>query len=559
MEAADVRTWNRMIGVIFRKPQESMVEEFFELFKTPWEPVREGGVYDVVLTTNPGVSVPPARLLLAFCSGPMSLDDQNGIRIHSLVNGGDVEWKNSRIPVYGRLATFVENREPVVCRKGIEATESEPDFAGRSIFRIGYDLFDEIEHLLLRGQPVENARIPTIEMHISMLRQWILGTGIPLVEIPPSPLGYDFITCLTHDIDFMGIRDHVFDHSMFGFVYRSLIPKYLKGLDKKTAAARYRKNLRALLSLPLVQTGILPDFWYPLEKYPEVEKERKSTFFFIPFKNRSGGTPAGNHEKYRAARYDVGKHTNPIRGLKRQGREIGLHGIDAWKDAQKGKEEIGVIRRITGEDRIGVRMHWLFFSDDTPRHLEEAGARYDSTLGYNEAVGYRSGTTQVFRLPGTKNLYELPLHAQDTAMLYPGRMGMSESVAIDLCGKLIGDFRAHGGAFTINWHDRSLAPERNWDAAYLELLRMLTRERTWFATGGEAVHWFEKRRACRFDASAPVAAVPNVTLGGPGTEDGPPVTLRVHRPISSDGETARFEDYCIDHNRNFVPSIPADL
>jgi len=159
-----------MIGVISKNEQKAVVEEFFELFKVPWEPVREGGVYDVVFTTDPGVSIPHARLVLAFFSGPMSLDDQIGIRIHSLVNGGDVEWKNSRIPVYGRLATFAENREPVVCRKGNWATESDSGFAGRIILRLGYDLFDEVDHLLRRGQPVGNARIPTVEMHISMLR-----------------------------------------------------------------------------------------------------------------------------------------------------------------------------------------------------------------------------------------------------------------------------------------------------------------------------------------------------------------------------------------------------
>ena len=137
-------------------------------------------------------------------------------------------------------------------------------------------------------------------------------------------------------------------------------------------------------------------------------------------------------------------------------------------------------------------------------------------------------------------------------------MGLSESEAIELCGKLIGDFRTHGGAFTINWHDRSLSPERNWDAAYLELLRMLTRERTWFATGGEAVHWFEKRRACRFDTSASVDGVPNVTLEGPAIKNVPPVTLRVHHPISPGVETTRFEDYCIGQNCSFDQGIPAE-
>jgi len=134
---------------------------------------------------------------------------------------------------------------------------------------------------------------------------------------------------------------------------------------------------------------------------------------------------------------------------------------------------------------------------------------------------------------------------------------MPESEAIDLCGKLIGDFRAHGGVFTINWHDRSLAPERNWDAAYFELLRTLTGERTWFATGGEAVRWFEKRRACRFDASAPVDGVPDVTLEGPATGDGPPVTMRVHRPKSQGVEPMRFQDYCIGQARNSGVAVPA--
>lgn len=535
-----------MIGVLYREHQKAMVEEFFELFKTPWEPYRLGRGYEVVLSTHPSASVLSVPLLLAFCPETMPLDDQIGIQINSCSEGGEIEWKNSRIPVYGRLATFAENRKHVVCRIGSDSTGRQVEFPGRIIYRLGFDLFEEIGHLLRTGQPVEKARIPTLDKHIYMLRQWILEAGIPLVEIPPSPHGFDFITCLTHDIDFMGIRDHVFDHTMFGFIYRAMFPTYSRGLDWKKAAARYLKNLRALISLPLVQAGFLPDFWYPLGKYPEVEKERKSTFFFIPFENRPGKSPTGNPGKFRAARYDVRKHSGPIRQLKKQGQEVGLHGIDAWKDARIGKEEFGAIRRITGDELIGVRMHWLYFSEDAPRHLEEAGARYDSSLGYNDAVGYRSGTTQVFRLPGTKNLYELPLHAQDTAMFFRGRMGMSESGAIGLLGNLIGDFRTFGGVFTVNWHDRSLAPERNWDTAYLELLRLLLNERTWFATGGEAVDWFEKRRACRFGALTSIDGVPKVTFEGPAVGGGPPVTLRVYRSMSSRAQQAHYQDYCID-------------
>ena len=39
-------------------------------------------------------------------------------------------------------------------------------------------------------------------------------------------------------------------------------------------------------------------------------------------------------------------------------------------------------------------MHWLYFDQNSPKTLENAGANYDSTVGYNETVGYRAGTAQ---------------------------------------------------------------------------------------------------------------------------------------------------------------------
>lgn len=519
-----------MIGVISHKEQKWMVEEFFELFKTPWEHWRGDGNYDVVITTDADAPVPAANLTIAFFPKETDFDRRNDIRVFRRENGGDIAWGGSGVPLYGEMVSFPELHNPFLSLQCGETVGREIDVQGRRVFRIGYDLFEEIGHLLRHGQPVDKARVPTLELHISMLRKWILDSGNPLFEIPPAPYGYDFITCLTHDIDFMGIRDHRFDHTMFGFAYRSLIPKYLKGLDRKSAGARYRKNLRALLSLPLVHMGLLPDFWYPLDRYLEAEREKKSTFFFVPFKDRPGATRGGSPSRYRATRYDLGLYKEPIRSLARRGCEVGLHGIDAWRDFRKGREELESIRGITGERKIGVRMHWLYFSARTPKYLEEAGVYYDSTLGYNETVGFRSGTTQVFRLPGTSGVFELPLHVQDTAMLFPGRMGISESRAFALCEKLVGDIGEHGGVFTINWHDRSLAPERNWDILYLALLGLLQGKRTWFATAGEAVGWFEMRRSIRFVPSRIAGGVPEVRMGPAGPANGPPAALRAHRP-----------------------------
>ena len=539
-----------MIGVACRSGQEHAVEEFFELFKTPWEAFAGNGNHEVVITTDPGIEVPPAKLTIVFGSSATRFDLQEGIFPLSREEQVEFEWIGLRVPIYRMLAAFPGAADPILPTREGKSVGVVREQSGRTILRIGYDLFDEVDHLLQRGQPAEKAQIPTMDLHIAMLRSWILRAGIPVAEIPPVPFGYDFATCLTHDIDFMGIRDHKFDHSMFGFIYRSLVPKYLKGLDRKTARARYWKNLRAVISLPLVHAGIIPDFWYPLDRYAQVEEGLKSTFFFIPFPNRHGKASAGDAPRYRAARYDVARYREPIRSLVQGGLEADLHGIDSWRDSKAGREELEAIRGITGEEKIGVRMHWLYHSDETPSRLEEAGFYFDSSLGYNEAVGYRNGTSQVFRLPGTAGVFELPLHLQDTAMFYPGRMNLTEPQAMALCRRLVDNFKEHGGVFTINWHDRSLAPERNWDVAYKQLLGMLRMQRTWFATAKEAVAWFEMRRSLRFGPSGIAGGVPEVKMGPVGPAKGPPATLRVHRPAESWGDRGSlpglFTEYPLD-------------
>ena len=54
-----------------------------------------------------------------------------------------------------------------------------------------------------------------------------------------------------------------------------------------------------------------------------------------------------------------------------------------------------------------------------PRGPGKIRSVYDSTIGYNETVGYRAGTTQPYRPLAASRLLELPLHVMDTALFYP--------------------------------------------------------------------------------------------------------------------------------------------
>ena len=133
---------------------------------------------------------------------------------------------------------------------------------------------------------------------------------------------------------------------------------------------------------------------------------------------------------------------------------------------------------------LGVRMHWLFFDENSPSVLDRAGFTYDSTVGYRETVGYRAGTTQAYAPPGVTNLLELPLHVMDTALFYPSYLNLGEEEAERVVSRLMDDAERFGGALTINWHDRSIAPERLWDDFYLKLLRELKSRGAWLPTAG---------------------------------------------------------------------------
>ena len=196
-------------------------------------------------------------------------------------------------------------------------------------------------------------------------------------------------------------------------------------------------NWVALLSLPLVFLGLVPDLWRPFEDYARVEDGRRSTFFLVPFKGRPGVAPDGTVNAARAVPYQVTEIQEDVRKAASRGSELAVHGIDAWRDAEAGREEIRQLTTLTSQKTAGVRMHWLYFDVNSPRCLESAGFDYDSTWGYNETVGYRAGTSQVFGLAGSRQLMELPLSIMDSALFYPGRMGLDRTQALQLCRGIV--------------------------------------------------------------------------------------------------------------------------
>lgn len=528
-----------MIGVIPKEGQISVVEEFFELFKTPWELYRAGNSYEVVIATADEIPEVNARLVLVYGAGKKDIDERLGMVNGERLRSGVVGYRGGALPIYGELFSFVGDKEQICCVKsGDEAAGLRVDDSNATVIRLGYDLFEEVRYLLTAGQPAQNAHIPTLEMHIEMLREWIAGEGIPFVEIPATAVGSNFTVCLTHDIDFVGIRRHVFDHTMWGFLYRATFGGLSNFLRGRRTLAQLARSWLSAISLPLVYLGWARDFWEPFGWYLRVEEGLAATYFVIPFKRRAGEKVPGRHAARRASSYDVSDIPESTAELQKCGCEIGTHGIDAWHDSEKGRAELAATRAIAGCGSAGIRMHWLLHDENTPVALEQAGYEYDSTCGYNEAVGYRAGTSQVFRPAGARTLLELPMHIQDGALFYPERLDLAEPEADRVCDTLIENSKTFGGVLTVLWHDRSHGPERFWGEFYVRLVAKLKSLDTWFGTCGQVVGWFRKRREVRFEQIGGTDGT-GVRLRYDGEKIEPKLRIRVYgaRPPSSGCES----------------------
>jgi hypothetical protein len=140
----------------------------------------------------------------------------------------------------------------------------------------------------------------------------------------------------------------------------------------------------------------------------------------------------------------------------------------------------------------------------------------------------------------------------DTALFYPSYMNLSNEKASAAMLALIENATKFGGVLTINWHDRSLGPERLWGNAYASLLRELRVRTPWFATAAQAVAWFRKRRETTFASVAQnkigIRVQPSTDRTG---SDLPPLAVRVYnngvstRSSLNSRRPIAFEDFIL--------------
>jgi hypothetical protein len=112
---------------------------------------------------------------------------------------------------------------------------------------------------------------------------------------------------------------------------------------------------------------------------------------------------------------------------------------------------------------------------------------------------------------------------------------------MDRCIGVIQSVARCGGALTINWHTRSLSPERLWGEFYKALLARIKQRKVWFCTAGANAKWFRARRAVRFEAVSNEEEL-RLTTDGPLPDDLPPLKVRIYRTQKADHRDTDNQD-----------------
>lgn len=189
----------------------------------------------------------------------------------------------------------------------------------------------------------------------------------------------------------------------------------------------------------------------------------QSAFYFIA--GHSGGRIDGT--------YDI--ESPWIRSLLKtihdRGHEIGFHGsFNTYRDGEQTKREVDQLLRVCEEEGVtqrhwGGRQHYLRWSNpDTWRNWDQSGLTYDSTLGYADHVGFRSGVCYEYpTFDLVKNrclaLRERPLLVMEGTLFRttsPSYMALPDDQGLERFNQLLSTTKRFSGDFTLLWHNSTL-------------------------------------------------------------------------------------------------------
>lgn len=283
-----------------------------------------------------------------------------------------------------------------------------------------------------------------------------------------------FAVCLTHDIDdiYPPIK-----HMLSSFLYCS------KSMNYRELKPQLIWKIKGKKYSPYLNFGEIMSI--------EQKYDAKSSFYFI-------NTP---RDPVRF-RYDIEEITYELANIIDNGCEVGLHGgYYTYNNLENMQEEKSRLEKALSHEIIGYRNHYLRFKvPDTWELLSKAGFKYDTTLGYDDMIGFRNGMCHPFK-PFNLNtnnyidLLEIPLIIMDGALFSYVK---SFEEAFEYCKMIIDTVEKNNGVVTLLWHNSpfSWPIRKNWKLIYEKILQYCHEKNAWITSGEEVYNWWTKE--CKY-------------------------------------------------------------
>ena len=108
------------------------------------------------------------------------------------------------------------------------------------------------------------------------------------------------------------------------------------------------------------------------------------------------------------------------------------------------------------------------------RHIHNELFEYDSTLGWNDLMGFRSGCASRYRPYDHKNrkafdFFETPQILMDSIIFGHSYCGFAQKAAIAI--ELIEKVKRYKNSYiSVSWHQRSCSTDYGWNTEYEKIL-----------------------------------------------------------------------------------------
>jgi len=168
------------------------------------------------------------------------------------------------------------------------------------------------------------------------------------------------------------------------------------------------------------------------------------------------------------------KLQNKLKELYNKGFDIGLHGsYDSAKSFEKLKNEKDILEQSLGIEIKKTRQHWLnYFEKITPK-IHENLFKYDSTLAWNDRMGFRSGTASAYSPYNFEKQEEYRYQIIPQVIMDSNIYDYSDSVEIFNEAKIVMQKSKDLSKTThisISWHQRVCSSDYNWNKFYEEII-----------------------------------------------------------------------------------------